>query len=238
MRCSCGHCITGERHTKKSGLRYSYYRCTHKNKRRGCESSTFVRQEKVADEVKRNVLLVALPEEWKERFLAKVEMWEAENGVAKQAQLERLRAELMALKGKISRLNDGFTDGSIDLAEFKELKNPFVPKKVELEAQITVLEKTKANRVEPVKNWILEANHGEKLVSEENFGEMKSFLRKVGLNRVFHDKTLTVSFIKPWAALAETNLAELTDNEFSHSCEKWWSLLSTVRTFFDENPPV
>ena len=89
----------------------------------------------VAEEVKRNMQLVTLPEVWKERFLAKVEVWEAEDGAVKQAQLERSRAEWRAVKAKIDRLNDGFTDGSIDVAEFKELKNPLVPKKVELEAQ-------------------------------------------------------------------------------------------------------
>jgi len=34
---SCGYCITGERHTKKSGRRYYYYRCTHKNKKQHCD---------------------------------------------------------------------------------------------------------------------------------------------------------------------------------------------------------
>jgi hypothetical protein len=235
---SCGHRITGERHTKKSGLRFHYYRCTHKNKKRGCENTTFLRQEMVAAEVKRNVQLVTLPEIWKERFLAKVEVWEADNAATKQAQIGRLGAELKTVKAKIDRLNDGFTDGSIDLAEFKELKNPLVPKKVELEAQISALEKIKANRVEPVRNWILEANHGEKLVSEENFGEMKSFLQKVGLNRIFRDETLTVSFIKPWSALAETNSAVQRTAEFLDPSPEWWALLATVRTFFDENPAV
>jgi hypothetical protein len=46
----------------------------------------------------------------------------------------------------------------LDIQEFKELKNPLVPKKVELEEQIAVLEKSKTNRLEPLRNWILEAN--------------------------------------------------------------------------------
>jgi len=219
---AAGYPCRGEGCGEKSGLRYSYYRCTHKNKKRGCESSTFVRQEIFAEEVKRNVRLVTLPEVWKERFLAKVEVWEAEGLTAKQAQIERLRAESMTVKSKIDRLNDGFTDGSIDLAEFKELKNPLIPKKVELEAKIIALEKAKANRVEPLRNWISEANQGEKLVSQENLGEMKSFLQKVGLNRIFRDQTLTVSFIKPWSALAETNMAVGNTSEFSDECAKWW----------------
>jgi hypothetical protein len=81
---SCGHCITGERHIKKSGLRFDYYRCTHKNKKLHCDDRSFVHPEMFAEEVKRNTQLVALPDEWKERFLAKVETWETEVSAAKQ----------------------------------------------------------------------------------------------------------------------------------------------------------
>ena len=219
---SCGHCITGERHKKKSGLVFHYYRCTHKNSKRGCENSTFIRQEIFAKEIKRNVQLVTLPDEWKERFLAKLEIWDAEGSTTRQTQVARLKDELEAVRAKIDRLNSGFTDGSIDLAEFKELKNPLIPKKVELDGQMTALEKTRTNRVEPLRNWILEANHGEKLLAQENFGEMKSFLQKVGLNRVFREKSLTVSFIKPWDSLAQTVTNSFADNEYPHGSEKWW----------------
>lgn len=51
---------------------------------------------------------------------------------------------------------------------------------------------------------------------------MTDFLRKVGLNRVFRDQTLTVSFVNPWSALAETNLAIRADNELSLTTSKWW----------------
>ncbi len=219
---SCGHCITGERHTKKSGRRFYYYRCTHKNAKRGCTSTTFIPQEKFAEEMKRNVQLVTLPDEWKERFLAKVELWEADDSTSKQAQCKRLDAELTAVKDKIERINSGFTDGSIDLAEFRELKNPLVAKKLELEAKTASLRRTKTSWVEPVKTWISEANSLENTVVEGNDAEMKSFLQKVGLNRVFHDQTLTVSFIKPWQSLAETNLAIRADNELSLTTSKWW----------------
>jgi len=50
---------------------------------------------------------------------------------------------MASLKAKTNRINDG----SIDIVEFKELKNPLVPKRVELEQQIIVLEKSKLNRL-------------------------------------------------------------------------------------------
>ena len=177
--------------------------------------------------MKRNAGLLCLPEEWTERFLAKVETWEAEGAAGKQAQIDRLKAELAAVKVKIERINMGFTDGSLDIAEFRELKNPLVPRKVELEAQIIALERTKTNRLEPLRNWISEAHGLEKSVSEGNWSEMTSFLKKAGSNRLLRAQSLTVSFVKPWQALAETNLAVRDTNDLPAQCANWWTLLGS-----------
>jgi hypothetical protein len=71
-----GYAVTGERHVKKSGRRYHYYRCTHKNKKQHCDDRSFVREEKFMEEVKRTAALATIPDEWKERFLARIETWE------------------------------------------------------------------------------------------------------------------------------------------------------------------
>jgi DNA invertase Pin-like site-specific DNA recombinase len=120
----CGYSITGERHIKKSGLRFHYYRCTHKDKK--CTARTFIRQEKFAEEVKRNAQLVIIPDEWKEKFLARIETWENETSHEKQEKIDRCKSDLTSLKAKIDRINNGFADGAIDIAEFKELKNPLI----------------------------------------------------------------------------------------------------------------
>jgi hypothetical protein len=97
--------------------------------------------------------------------------------------------------------------GALEIQEFKELKNPFVPKRVELEEQITALELSKANRLEPLRKWVLKANQAGKAVSSDNWLEMKSFLQSVGSNRLLRAQTLTVSFKNPFDLLAETTLA-------------------------------
>ncbi len=138
-------------------------------------------------------------------------------------QIDRLKAELAAIKAKVDRINNGFADGSLDSQELKELKNPLIPQKAGLEQQIVALEKSKANRLEPLKNWILEANQAGKLVSEGNWLEMKAFLKNVGSNRLLRAQTLTVSFKKPWNLLAETNLAVRGTNDVSAQSSIWWS---------------
>ena len=67
-----------------------------------------------------------------------------------------------SLKAKIDRINNAFAEGSLAVDEFKELKNPLVPKKAGLEQEIIGLEQSKANRLEPLRNWVLQANTAEK----------------------------------------------------------------------------
>jgi site-specific DNA recombinase len=220
---SCGYCITAERHTKKSGLQFLYYRCTHKNKEMPCEQRSFVRQEKMAAEVRRNVELVVLPDEVKERFLARIETWESEGSQNTQNRITSAKAELTVLKGKLDRINNAFADGSLSLEEFKEMKNPLVPQKVELERKLVALEAAKTNRLELLRNWVLHANQAGKWAFEENWVEMKSFLKKVGSNRLLRSQTVTVEFKKPWDSLAETTVAVRGTDDISERFAKWWS---------------
>jgi hypothetical protein len=199
-----------------------YYRCTHKNKKQTCDDRSFVHQDKFMEEVKRNAELVVIPDEWKEKFLARIETWEGETSQEKQTQIDRHKAELAHIKAKIDRINNGFADGSLEIHEFKELKNPLVPQKAAVEQRIVALERSKANRLEPLRSFILEANEAEKRVKEGNWLEMKSFLKKVGSNRQLRSQTLTVSFKKPFDSLAETTLAVRNTSDVSAQCSRWW----------------
>ncbi len=217
----CGYSVTGERHTKKSGLRFLYYRCSDKSRTERCQARSYVRAETFATEVKRNIALVSLPSELKERFLAKVEIWEQEGAAAAEGQLAHLRDELKALLQRIDRLNTAFADDALELAEFKEMKNPLVAKKIELEAKIASIPKRNPNRLEPLRNWIFEANALENTLSGENLPEMKKFLQKRGSNRVLHEKKLTVSFVNPWKSMAETKSALGENTGYADAWSRW-----------------
>ena len=120
-------------------------------------------------------------------------------------------------------ITKGVAEGSLDIHEFKELKNPLVPRKAGLEQQIVALEKSKTNRLEPLRNLILAANQAQQWVSEDNWLEMKSFLGRVGSNRLLRAQTLTVSFKKPWNCLAETTVSARSATDVSQQSSNWWS---------------
>ncbi len=218
---SCGYAITAERHIKKSGLQFHYYRCTHKIKKHPCEDRLYIRQEKFEAEVKRNTERVCLPEEWKEKFLASLETFSENSRAKKQERIGGLKSELSSLDLKIQRLNGAFTDGSLNIDEFKELKNPLVPKRIEIEQKIVALQKSKADRLEPLRNWISEANEASQWAVDENWLEMKAFLKRVGSNRLLRAQTLSVSFKKPWNYLAKTNLAVRATASLSEQNSLW-----------------
>jgi len=50
----CGYAITAERHIKKSGLKFVYYRCAHKSKTQNCSQTRFLREEALTEQVKEN----------------------------------------------------------------------------------------------------------------------------------------------------------------------------------------
>ncbi|MBI1176250.1 hypothetical protein GC207_02295 [bacterium] len=220
----CGYAITAERHTKKSGLRFAYYRCSRKNRKIICPERSYVREEKFTNDVVDAMSLVSLPDEWREKFLAKLETWEEEAAHSRKQAMERIKAGLDALKKKLGRLNEAFVDGGLDVQEFKELKNPLIAQKAAGEQKLAAIERRHTSWLEPVREWIIEANQAGKWVSEGNFPEMKTFLKKAGSNRLLGSQTLTVTFKKPWNSLAETNLVARSATAKTLRNSDWWSL--------------
>ena len=53
-------------------------------------TGNLIREEKFTEEVKRNAALVTIPDEWKEKFLAKIEIWQNDETQARQAQAHLL----------------------------------------------------------------------------------------------------------------------------------------------------
>ena len=109
-----------------------------------------IREEKFAEEVKRNAALVAIPDGWKEKFLAKIELWQDDESQARQRRVNRVKPELATLKSKIDRPNTAFTEGGLELSEFKELKDPLIVPKALLERHLTKAKAKGASPIEPL----------------------------------------------------------------------------------------
>ena len=198
-RCGeCGYMITAERHIKKSGLEFVYYRCTHKSKTKKCSQNRFLREEALSQQVKEICQKVSLSDDWREKYLAKVSEWEKENRQSSELFAQNLKAELEKVKAKINRLMDAYLEGDLELPEFQLKKNELMTQKKTLEEKLSDFERKGNHWLELVRNWIIEANQAKNFVLQENFSEMKNFLQKIGSNRKIKDQKLEIEFKKPW----------------------------------------
>ncbi len=115
------------------------------------------------------------------------------------------------MKTKINRLTDVYLEGSFELAEFQEKKNKLMAEKKTKEEKLSDFERKGNHWLELTRNWILEANQAKNLILEENFSEMKNFLKTIGSNRRLAEGALSVSFKKPWNYLAERAWRDISE---------------------------
>jgi len=219
----CGYSITAEKHVKKSGLEFVYYRCTKKAKSHKCTQNRYIREEKLASEVKEICQKVSLPDEWRNKFLSKVEDWKKEESHSSTLFAQNLKEELNKVKTRISRLTDIYLDGTLDLSEFQEKKNALMEQKADLDQKLNDFERKGNHWLELIRNWINEANQAENLVLEENVSGMKHFLKTIGSNRRLAAGALSVELIKPWSFLAETSVSLQKPSQKNRITSKWWS---------------
>ena len=224
----CGYAMTAERHIKKSGLIFVYYRCTKKSKVQKCGQKRFLRQELFAEQIRSTVQKVSLPDEWRDKFLAKLEGWKDKEDNSQELIAQNLKREISAVKLKLDRLMDIYLDGSLELIVFQGKKNKLMEQKADIEQRLKDFERPGNHWLELTRNWILEANQAENLVKTENYSEMSNFLRANGSNRRIAAGQLSVEWQKPWNYLwempAEAYGAGFARGGGEAQYRSWWSI--------------
>jgi len=202
-RCGeCGYTVTAERHTKKSGRSYVYYRCTKKSKSQKCKQSRFLREDRLAAQLTETCQNAALPAQWRDRFLKRIDGWRSEESRVSAVGAQNLKGELQHINARIDRLLDLFLDGALEETEFKHKKNLVMAKKAQIEQRIADFDRHGDNRLEPLRNWVIEASSLKDTVRQGNFSGMKNFLQNHGSNRRLTDGVFKVDLQKPWSDIA------------------------------------
>ena len=220
----CGYAITAERHIKKSGLQFIYYRCTHKSKITKCSENKFLREEEFERQVQELCQKVSLPDEWRDKYLGKLAEWESENRQSSAIFAQNLRLSISDIKAKIDRLMDGYLDGGFELSEFQHKKNALMSEKKTLEEKLSDFERKGNHWLELVRNWILQANQAKNLASSKKFEEMKTFLKTIGSNHHLRASVLSVDFKTPFSFLAELPITARSADAFSRGNSIGWTV--------------
>ena len=199
----CGCSITAEEKVKrqKNGNehRYVYYHCT---KKRGKCGGEFVREETLDAELSDLLSRFHLPPEWAEEMkkLADKDAREAEQTAA--ASVQTMRTKIAEIDGKIARLTDLFVEQDIERSEYLTRKRVLADEKRLLEDKILKFERNAAHWLEPLREWIEEAQTLDKIAESEDLPLKKSSLQKIfGSNLTLHAREARGTAKPHWLSL-------------------------------------
>ena len=195
LRCGeCGGAITAQ-YARGNGGIYRYYRCT---KRLGPCSQKYLRENLLVTQLKERLQEVALCEDWAKNMLAKVDEWEREQAQSSQSLAQDLEAKIRDTEKKIDRLVNAFLDGLIDKEIYLRKKDDLIKTKSDLHRTKDDFGRRGNNWIEPLRDWIKAAHHAEKLALSNDFYEIKSFVGKIGTNRLLLDRHISFDFVRPF----------------------------------------
>ena len=195
LRCGeCGAAITAQ-YAHGNGGTYIYYRCT---KRLGPCSQRYLREDLVIAQLKQAISKVALCEDWTEKMLAQVDIWEKDTAQSSQTFAQNLQIKIKEIDAKLDKLVNAFLDGDIDKEIYLSKKDDIVRSKAEFMQKKADFGRKGNLWIEPLREWIKTAHHAEKLASSQNFYEIKIFMEKIGTNRRLLDKKVILDFKKPF----------------------------------------
>jgi len=194
MKCgACDGAITAER--QKGHI---YYRCT---KKKGPCSEKYLREETLIDQLKAIIQKVALPDDWTDKMLAKLDTERAEIDNDHQAVVQNLLAEKKQIKAKLDQLLDLHLEGGVDSGEYREKKNQLVNKNIEINQKIRDFEQHGNNWLEPMRTMINSSCQAKNLAPANNPNDIYTFLKKIGSNFILKDKKFQFEGKIGWRAL-------------------------------------
>ena len=203
----------------------------------------FLREEILTEQVKNLCQKVSLPDEWRNKYIARLESEQAESRQSSGLFVQNLKNDISATSARLERLTDAYLAEALEIGEYLERKNALMSEKKTQEEKLSDFERKGNHWLELMRNWIIEANQAENLSKQENPSRMRDFLVSIGSNRRLSAGMLLAEFKTPWNFLAETNAEGRSPEATSSANLKWWSILEIVRTVFappergEERPP-
>ena len=200
MLVRCGHCgcfVTGShrvKHQKNGNVHeYTYYRCTHKKKSVVCREKE-VREYVLAGQLLPILQSFALPKDWRDYMVSRLEQDETAAQDESQTVLRGLRDELDTMNAKLKRLFDVYLEGDIDRDTYKDRQAELMSEKKSLEGKIERVLTHADHWIEPMRNWIETAVSICKIDEMSEHSVIAGAFRQIeGLNLKMKDKKVVAS---------------------------------------------
>jgi len=183
VRCAhCGMGITAEYKIKKqkngNEHHYTYYHCTKKNKTVKC-SEPSIREEILDGQLSSLIEKFSLPEDWANQMFTMLEKDEKEGAHSSAAFVQESKERTGIISQKLQRLLDSYLEQDIERNIYLDKKAELMSEKKSLEERIVTLEQEKTGWIEPLREWIKEAQTGVKIARGYDLMPKKLIARKL-----------------------------------------------------------
>ncbi len=195
FKCSCGACITAER---QKG--HVYYRCTRK---KGPCTEKYIREEALTAELQALLQKVSLSDDWADQMLALLDNEKKDTVQSSGALVQPLETQREAVKQRLDKLLDAHLEGTIDKTDYIKKKEQFIYQKVGLEQQIQDIKNKGANRLEPMREFILSSREAKKIAITGDPFRIRTFLKNIGSNFMVKGKKIEFLAKRGWRIIHE-----------------------------------
>ncbi len=203
---SCGECgmaITAEvreKHQKNGNFhRYVYYRCTKKSIH--CTQS-YVREENLVTDISNLLSLFVLPPEWAHDFGRRTQVDERDAERTSAQTISGLRDEMNEIDRKLDRVLDLYIAQEIERDAYLAKRRALLSHKRTLLEQIVRLERDGSAWLEPMREWIKEAENLAEIPSNPSLPAKKSAIQKIfGSNLQLYNQKISGTAHPLYAAL-------------------------------------
>ena len=197
-RCGeCGGAITAEEHSrilKRSSARanYVYYRCS---KKFGKCSQKYISETHLAEQLRKSVRSVFIPENWKNVWVKLLEKDKQVELTKIGENTKTLQQNIYLIDIKLNKLLDTYLDGVINEENYKNKKNELFSQKLKLEEEMVKIKTGNNSWLEPLEQFILSAFQAQKIASEKNnYKSLVTFVRSACSNFSLTDQQLHSNF--------------------------------------------
>ena len=212
----CGNCrmaITGEYKIKKqkngNEHYYTYYHCTHKSKTIKCNEPC-IRQEKLDEQISAMLQAFSLKKDWADELNKMLEKDKTNSAQSFTAFVQENKSRILEIQTKLQRLLDGYLEQDIDREIYRTEKAKLLSEKKSLDEKISNFQQRQTGWIEPMRNWITQAQNLGKIANESNLFKKKVALKEiVGSNLILQNREAQLfgtdgtvpPLQKQWAAL-------------------------------------
>ena len=134
---------------------------------------------------------------------AQIEIWEKDKNQSSLAFTKYIESRIKACETKLDRLVNEFLDGTIEKQVYLAKKDELIKQKLALKQKKTDFGQKWNNWIEPLRQWVRDAHNAEKLAVSNDFDEIKSFVGKIGTNRLLTNKNASLTCGVSWRVLAD-----------------------------------